>query len=339
MPSSYAVLLTLLSAFSAFAQLGSTNPGQAGQPVPTFRSDTNLVTIRFQMTPKKGQTADLRPEDIELREDGVPVKVSAFQGGQLYPPSIPVEVNLLFDDLRPPSGTTVPRWLQSAMLDLASADDHGLVSVAVWAFSGDLVRLTPPTRDAATLNHAIEGLWGAWATSLHDGNLLSAVETLVNAASGGRTNVFRMIVVVSASGEVFGYEKDLKAIQETGVAVFPVIVGGHAGTARVDSSVGSHGLDKDRPTQGGYQRATGGDAIDMQILAQRTGGKLLALNFANNNDSFRQIFQWLGEQIRSDYLAGFYAPSPGQPKPHKIEIVLKDSKRGKLAGSAQTLVY
>ncbi len=165
MTCSYAVLLTLLSAFSAFAQLGSTNPGQApaaGQPGPTFRSDTNLVTVRFQMTPKKGQTADLRPEDIELREDGVPVKVSAFQGGQLYPPSIPVEVNLLFDDLRPPSGTTVPRWLQSQTLDLASIDDRGLVSVAVWAFNGDLVRLTPPTRDAATLNHAIEDLWRAW---------------------------------------------------------------------------------------------------------------------------------------------------------------------------------
>ena len=339
MPRAHAVLLTLLPAFTALAQFSPPNPGQAGQPVPTFRSDTNLVMIRFQMTPKKGQTADLRPEDIELREDGVPVKVSAFQGGQLYPPSIPVEVNLLFDDLRPSSGTTVPRWLQSATLDLASIDDHGLVSVAVWAFSGDLVRLTPPTRDAATLNHAIEGLWGAWATSLHDGNLLSAVETLVNAASGGRTNVFRILVVISSSDTVWGEEQDLKAIQETGVAVFPVIVGGHAGTARVDSSVGSHGLDRDRPTQGGYQRATSGYAIDLQILAKRTGGKLLALNFANNNDSFRQITQWLAGQIRSDYVAGFYAPSPGQPKPHKIEVVLKDSKRGKLAESAQTIVY
>ena len=77
----------------------------------------------------------------------------------------------------------------------------------------------------------------------------------------------------------------------------------------------------------------------MQTLAKRTGGNLLSLNFANQNDSFRRIFQWLGEQIRSDYLAGFYAPSPGQPKPHKIEVALKDSKRGKLAGSAQTIVY
>ena len=48
----------------------------------------------------------------------------------------------------------------------------------------------------------------------------------------------------------------------------------------------------------------------MQTLAKRTGGNLLSLNFANQNDSFRRIFQWLGEQIRSDYLAGFYAPSP-----------------------------
>jgi hypothetical protein len=77
----------------------------------------------------------------------------------------------------------------------------------------------------------------------------------------------------------------------------------------------------------------------MQTLAKRTGGNLLSLSFANQNDSFRRIFQWLGEQIRSDYVAGFYAPSPGKRKPHKIEVVLKDSKRGKLAGSAQTLVY
>lgn len=345
MPSSYAVFLTLLSAFSAFAQLGSTNPGQAsaaGQPVPTFRSDTNLVTIRFQMTPKKGQTADLRPEDIELREDGVPLKVSAFQGGQLYPPSIPVEVNLLFDDLRPPSGTTVPRWLQSQTLDLASIDDHGLVSVAVWAFSGDLVRLTPPTRDAGTLNHAIEELWRAWekakASPYVGRGLLSAIAALGSTASGGRTNVFRIIVAVSASGTVFGYEQDLKAIQETGVVVFPVIVGEYAGSAPFDAGVGSHGVASDRQ-RGAYRNSPGGNALDLQSLAKRTGGNLLSLNFANNTDSFRRIFQWLGEQIRSDYVAGFYAPSPGQGKPHKVEVALKDSKRGKLAGNAQTIVY
>ena len=42
------------------------------------------------------------------------------------------------------------------------------------------------------------------------------------------------------SGTVFGYEQDLKAIQETGVAVFPVIVGEYAGSAPFDAGVGSH---------------------------------------------------------------------------------------------------
>jgi len=65
----------------------------------TFRAETNLVTVHFQVTPKKGKpTADLRAEDIELREDGVRQKIAVFQGGRANPQAAPVEVNLLFAD-------------------------------------------------------------------------------------------------------------------------------------------------------------------------------------------------------------------------------------------------
>ena len=44
MTCSYAVLLTLLSAFSAFAQLGSTNPGQAPAAGSRARRSVRIQT-------------------------------------------------------------------------------------------------------------------------------------------------------------------------------------------------------------------------------------------------------------------------------------------------------
>ncbi len=57
----------------------------AGAAEPTradFRAQTDLTLVRFQVSPAKGQFLDdLRPEDIQVLENGVPQKLSIFEGG------------------------------------------------------------------------------------------------------------------------------------------------------------------------------------------------------------------------------------------------------------------
>jgi tetratricopeptide (TPR) repeat protein len=64
----------------------------------TFRAETELALVRFQVRPKRGVLmADLRPGDFEIREDGVPQKTALFEGGRFYPRSVPLVISLLFD--------------------------------------------------------------------------------------------------------------------------------------------------------------------------------------------------------------------------------------------------
>src|SRR5438270_10784046 len=79
--------LALLSVLALYAQTPA-----------TFRVDTKLALVRFQVSPKRGEfVTDLRAEDIEIREDGVPQEIALFEGGRFYPRRTPVEVALLFD--------------------------------------------------------------------------------------------------------------------------------------------------------------------------------------------------------------------------------------------------
>lgn len=77
---------------------------RAGSPDPpesagaTFRVNSELALVAFRITPNRQMPiSDLRPDDIEIREDGVPQKIAVFEGGRLNPRTVPVEMTLLFD--------------------------------------------------------------------------------------------------------------------------------------------------------------------------------------------------------------------------------------------------
>lgn len=223
-----ALLMTLLPALSVFAQADPVRPAESGQATPMSRSETNLVLVRFQMAPKKGVSNDLRPEDIELREDGVVRKIAVFQGGQLYPKSIPVEINLLFDDLsrsEPIRRGVKPSWMNSWKLDIGAIDDRGIASIAVWALGQNLVRLTPPTRDASMLDRAMEKLWDIWsAPYAAEPRLLATIAAIAGTANQGRTNVVRTITVVTRGCNVEQEDGAAKAVEGIGATIFPLMV-------------------------------------------------------------------------------------------------------------------
>ena len=199
MPRPAKLLAVVLLALAGVAQSGQT----PAEP-PIFRSETNLVLVRFQMTPKRGQSADLRPEEIEITEDGAAQKVALIQGGPANPLTVPIEVNLLFDNFRLSEARVGPWWLRDQRLDLSAIDDRQRVSVALWTVGESLIRLTPPTRDARALNQAIDEMWETWARTPLKAAALTvpfarSVAALVGAAAQGRTNVIRFIVPLSAA--------------------------------------------------------------------------------------------------------------------------------------------
>ncbi len=76
---------------------------------------------------------------------------------------------------------------------------------------------------------------------------------------------------------------------------------------------------------------------DFMKLADETGGK--AFQHIMGADVLPAILKNVAEEIRNDYVAGFYLPPSADRKKHKIEVVLRSKDRGELVGGSRTVEF
>jgi hypothetical protein len=115
-------------------------------PPTTFRATSQLAIVGFQVLSAKGQLIrDLRPDEIELREDGVP-QIGFFEGGAGRTGGTPVDIALLFDCS--PS-VEVAGALDTNVFKQNILEEFENVRIAIYGFSAYLVRTTAPTRDTS----------------------------------------------------------------------------------------------------------------------------------------------------------------------------------------------
>ena len=188
----------------------------------TFHSESNLVLVRFQVSPKKGvPVSDLRAEDIQILEDGARQKVVLFEGGRLYPRSVPLEITLLFDCSASVqnAGSLDPNVFGKSLLD-----EYVNTKIAIYAFTDDLTRLTTPTRDGAALMKALHGVRAirTGGTPLFG----SIADTARDSTASGESAV--RILVIFSDGESTTAGDDsrdgeaIQAAQDRGIALYPV---------------------------------------------------------------------------------------------------------------------
>jgi VWFA-related protein len=291
----------------------------------TFRVDTNLALVRFQVVPQKGQfVTDLRPEDIEIREDGIPQQIGLFEGGRFYPRTVPLEIALLFDCSGSVqfAGTLDPHVFDENLLR-----EYESVAIAIYAFSDSLVRLTGPTRDGPTLMKAMRAvrIVPAGDTPLFG----DIAETAGDAVSIGG-NATRMMVIFSDGestrrGDSVRSAEAIQVAQELGVALCPVMLA-QPPSARVNPNPNSQWeLDK--------LQSIG----SFMSLASATGGQ--SFDAVGNKDVLPTILKSLANHVRYDYVAGFYPSSSGGRKRHKIEVVLRSKNHGEIVGGFRALVH
>jgi hypothetical protein len=112
-----AVLLTGLLASQEIPQ---------GSAPPTFRAETNLVTVRFQVRLGSGSASDLKPSDVVLLEDGVPRAFTLFEAPTVR---LTLDLVVMFDVTSPLSDQTPSRvgfWNPQALQDLANYWREGI---------------------------------------------------------------------------------------------------------------------------------------------------------------------------------------------------------------------
>jgi len=300
---------------------------------PVFRADANLALLQFQLTPKRGQlTRQLAPEDIEIREDGVAQKAKLFEAGRSYQSSIPVEITLLFDYS---DSIVVPGTLDPYVFHASILDEFENVSIAIYGFSADLNRTTKPTRNARTLQKAMDAVQTLPAQNTR---LFGAIRDVVRDAAEGRSGVIRMIVVFSdgvSAGQgfcganscdlddslVYGAAADVA--RKFGISIYPVVL--------VNSYYAN--------ASPRYMLLEGNPSIQHYInLAETTGGRSF---IRNQTDSvIPDILKTLAKEVLANtYVAGYYTTTSEKPKEHEAKVLLRNQGIGQLTGGSRIVVY
>jgi VWFA-related protein len=281
---------------------------------PTFRTETTLAVVGFQLRQNKGQPIhNLRAEDIEVREDGVAQKIAVFEGGAVSPRTVPVEISLLFDCSASVDRIAAfgPQVFRDNLLD-----EFPNASIAIYGFSDDLVRLARPTRDAGALKKAMDMVA---AVPKGDTPLFGSIADTVRDAAATGANVIRMLVIFSDGesawlGDEGRAGEAARVAGESGTALFPVMLSKSALSMESVDSI-----------------------HDFMNLASATGGR--ELQGLMGADVLPSILKALAAEIRSGYIAGFYVPVSRERKRHKIEVVLRSKDQGRLYGGSRILVH
>jgi VWFA-related protein len=301
-----ALILALIPAFALHAQVPA-----------TFRVDSKLALVRFQVSPERGKfITDLRAEDIEIREDGVPQAIALFEGGRFYPRRLPVEIALLFDCSLSvqEAGKLNPNVFQHGLLD-----EYDNASLAVFAFSDKLVRLTGATRTPSELNAALEtvGKFPAGKTPLFE----YIIATMREMSAGG-SDALRILVVFSdgestRAGDEWLDVDAVKAAKELGVAIYPVLLSRPDATATIERQIVS--------------------VQKFLDLAKTTGGE--GTITLDSDEVLPRVLRSVAARVKFEYVAGYH-PAPGtMRRQHEVQVVWRAKPRGEIIGGTRVLVH
>ncbi|MDP9268152.1 MAG: VWA domain-containing protein [Acidobacteriota bacterium] len=245
---------------------------QKGDPQPTFKVDVKLVNVYVTVTDAHGApVGGLVKDDFRLAEDGVPQDIRVFAKESELPLSIVLAVD---------SSLSVRTSLK---LELESARRfiHEIMrrqdALSLYQFSEQVDELVHFTSDLRTIDRGIDRVHVGSATALFDAVFLAS-EAL--AKRQGR----KVLVVITDGGDTMSqvdYQQALRAAQESEAIIYSIIV------VPIESSAG---------------RNTGGEHALIQF-SEDTGGRYY---YAKSLPELDKVFRQISEQLRTQYLLGFY---------------------------------
>lgn len=267
--------------------------GSAGGSAPTFQVNVKLVNVFASVVDGDGAPyAKLRKEDFRIFEDGVEQKLAVFERESALPLSIVMGLD------------TSLSTRKDLPLEIASARKFAydvlrpVDAISLYEFSTYVSQSLPFTNDKHSLEAALNHLHTGAATSLYDAIYLGAQAL-------ERRRGRKVIVLISDGGDTASkvdYPEALRAAQISEAIIYPII------TVPIEADAG---------------RDTGGEHALIQ-LSRDTGGKYYyASSQAQLDDAFRQI----DEELRTQYLLGYYPSSRVGPEFRRITVELTAGAR------------
>ena len=285
-----------------------------------FRSESNLVMVRFSAMRGKNFITDLKAEDVVLAEDGLPQRIALFEGPlRGWQEKQEVDFRVLVDlsgtalRFKPLTGELLGRTLIESIRRRAA--------VSIYAFAYDCRKLAGPTRDAAELNRGIGQLANVdvrqglpSASRIFDSVVQVAGEVDTQAAQT------HPVLVVFSDGLNDGNRKTLSDAIETalrvGMTVYPVLL---ANPGERDNREAE--LIEEYARMG---PATGGRSFWPPAVTQQHLGRIL---------------EHVATQVRAEYTLGYYrSAGEGKGRVRTVSVKLKKRERGTLQGGIRRVV-
>jgi len=294
-------LILLIAALSvaAFAQgpppARSAPPGRPpirrnapGDSAPSFKVNVKLVNVFASVVDAEGAPyAGLRKEDFRIFEDAVEQKVAVFERESALPLSIVMALDTSLSTRKDLSleVTSARRFTRDIL--------RPVDAISLFEFATYVSQALPFTHDERRVELALDHLRTGPATALYDAIYLGsqALE---------RRQGRKVIVLISDGGDTVSkadYPEALRAAQIAEAIIYSIIM---------------------VPIEADAGRDTGGEHALIQ-LSRDTGGRYYyATSVAQLDEAFRQI----GDELRTQYLLGYYPINRAGPEFRRIRIEL-----------------
>ena len=304
-------LFTFAAVLLAAAPLQAQQQQTDGAPV--IRVDTRLVNVPVNVVDARSvAVSGLSQEDFTVREDGRTQRIAIFEREASTPLSIVMAVDT--------SGSVYTQFKTErdaakrfAEEILRPEDEMDLI-----AFSYESSEMVPFTNDPRRIDDGIRRLVKGDDTALYDA-VYVASQRLTEAKPDATRR--RVLVLISDGGDnttkrEIGYAKAIAEAQRAGAAIYPIII---------------------VPILADAGRNTGGEHALIQ-MAEDTGGKYF---YVTDRDSLKAAFAHLSDDLRKQYLLGYYAPKRGTDTSfRRIDVQLKDpAKSSSMALRSRTGYY
>lgn len=303
----------IISTIAALILFVSFVKGQNDNDETSIKVNTYLVNIPVVVSDKKGQyVAGLEKENFSIIQDGVKQNIEFFAGVES-----PMTVAILID-----TSSSTENFLSEItgaahkFIKVFRPEDKGMIVT----FDYEIKTICPLTSDTKKLSNAIYKVRkGSSAGSNMQDAMFHLLTTDFVKVKG------RKAIVVLTDGQVAGStsnDKLLNAITKTDIVVYQILY-------NVEDLL-SHkvSIPKSLKTRDGRVitsreeiKKIFDEEFDNQIrfinsLAESTGGEI----YLNKAKDFQKSFQEIADDLKKQYLLGFYPENADDGKSHQITV-------------------
>jgi Ca-activated chloride channel family protein len=248
------------------------NDATAGDASATIRVNVKLVNVFATVTDPSGTpVANLKQNDFQVFEDGVPQKIAMFARESELPLSIVLAIDTSL------STKSDQRLELESARRFAKTILRPIDGVSIFEFNEIVDQLTPFTSDLRTIDKGISRVRTGAATALYDMLYLGSDALMPRR---GR----KVMVVITDGGDTFSkvsYQEAVREAQQAEVILYSIII------VPIENSAG---------------RDIGGEHALIQ-LSRDTGGKYY---YASGLDQLDSAFKKISEELRTQYLIAYY---------------------------------